>query len=84
MELLGSIGAFLLACCGLPELIRTLKDGKCYVGWGMILCWFIGEILVLIYVIPKQDFILIFNYLANTIIVGILLYFKIKGIYKQN
>mgnify|MGYP007100173350 CR=1 FL=1 len=78
MDIIGFIGSFLLTFCGIPELIRTIKHNKCYVGWTFLLMWFIGEVLMLIYVIPKNDLPLLLNYLFNSVLLSILVFYKIK------
>lgn len=73
------IGSILLALCGFPELIRTIQYSKCYIGWGMLLTWFFGEVFVFIHVLLKhKDFALLANYSLNIIIISILIYYKIK------
>lgn len=78
MELIAYIGGVLLTICGIPEVIRTIKDKRCHLGWAFLLLWFFGEILMLIYAIDLKSNPLIMNYLFNTIIVGIMLYYKMK------
>lgn len=73
------IGSFLLAICGIPELIRTIADKHCYIGWGMLLSWLIGEILVFMHVATKyKDRALLLNYSLNIIIITIMVIYKIK------
>lgn len=77
--MIGWVGSILLALCGLPELVRTIQDDKCYIGWGMLLAWFFGEILVAIHVYKKhKDVALLTNYCLNIIILLVLIYYKIK------
>ena len=78
METIGYLGGLLLAICGIPEVIRTIKDGRCHLGWPFLLLWFWGEILMEIYSIELWDYPLMFNYSANIVLVGIMLYYKIK------
>jgi uncharacterized protein with PQ loop repeat len=78
METIGYLGGVLLAICGIPEVIRTIKDGRCHLGWPFLLLWFIGELFMEIYAIGLWDFPLMFNYSANLILVGIMLFYKIK------
>ena len=78
MDIIGFIGTFLITFCGLPELFRTIKEKKCHVGWMFILMWFFGEALVLIYILPKNDLPLTLNYSFNTVLGGLLVFFKIK------
>jgi uncharacterized protein with PQ loop repeat len=78
MEMLGWLGSILLAFCGLPQAIESYKtkssDG---LTWGFIAMWFIGEIFTFIYILPKMDLPLMFNYTANIIFLSIIIYFKL-------
>lgn len=79
METIGWIGSILLAFCGLPQAIESYKTkSSAGLTWGFILMWFVGEILTVIYIIPKWHWPLIFNYTANIIFLSVILYFKIK------
>jgi uncharacterized protein with PQ loop repeat len=79
IEYIGWIGSILLAFCGLPQAIESYKtknsDG---LTWGFLIMWGVGEIFTIIYIIPKWHWPLIFNYTANIIFIGIILYYKIK------
>lgn len=79
MEWVGWVGSILLMLCAVPEVIRSVIRKQCDIGWGMLLSWLFGEILVLIYVIPKKDIPLIANYLGNTILILILCYYRKYG-----
>ncbi len=79
METIGFIGSILLAVCGIPEVVRTIKDNKCHLGWNFLLLWFGGELFMLTYVIPMKDLPLLLNYVFNTALVGIMLFYKIKN-----
>jgi uncharacterized protein with PQ loop repeat len=79
MEYIGWIGSILLAFCGLPQAIESYKtknsDG---LTWGFLSMWGAGEILTVIYILPKWHWPLIFNYTANIIFIAIILYYKLK------
>lgn len=66
MEILGWVGSFLFAICGIPAAVQTYRDGH---ARGMntlfLLLWCGGEVLTLSYVIYKRDYPLILNYLSN-------------------
>jgi len=79
MEAIGFIGSILLAVCGIPEVVRTIKDNKCHLGWNFLLLWFGGELFMLSYIIPMKDLPLLVNYIFNTALVGIMLFYKIKN-----
>jgi uncharacterized protein with PQ loop repeat len=77
--MLGWIGSLLLGICALPETIRTIKDNRCHVGWGMLLLWYSGELFVFFHVFFNiHDLALLTNYLLNIILITIMLIYKIK------
>ncbi len=79
METIGFIGSILLGVCGIPEVVRTIKDNKCHLGWNFLLLWFGGELFMLMYVIPMKDIPLLFNYIFNFALVAIMLFYKLKN-----
>lgn len=79
METIGYLGGLLLAICGIPEVIRTIKDKRCHLGWSFLLLWFFGEVFMEIYAFELSDFPLIFNYTFNLVLVGVMLIYKIKN-----
>lgn len=78
LESLAIIGTLCLAFCGLPEAIYSFRNKTCRVPSALLWTWFVGEILLAVYVIVKGDFILTINYLSNIILVGICVYYWIK------
>ena len=79
METVGYLGGILLGICATPEVVRTIKDNKCHLGWTFLLLWFFGEVFMEIYALGLWDFPLIFNYTFNLALVGIMLIYKIKN-----
>lgn len=78
MELMGWIGSFLFAICGLPQAWQSYKQGHSNgLNWFFILAWFYGEILTLGYIWPKQDWPLICNYLINILFILIIIKYKV-------
>jgi uncharacterized protein with PQ loop repeat len=77
MELIGFIGSFLLTINAIPEVIRTIKDGRCHIGWPMLVLWFLGEIFMTIYAIYLHNIPLLMNYAFNFFVVIIMLWYKI-------
>ncbi|VVB77589.1 PQ loop repeat protein [uncultured archaeon] len=70
IELIGWIGAVLLATCGLPQLFKTLKT-KDFSGLSLtfIVWWFFGEVLTLFYIVYTAfRWPLLFNYAINIIV----------------
>ena len=79
IENIGWIGSILLAFCGLPQAIESYKTKSSEgLTWGFISMWFIGEIFTIIYVFPKMDLPLLFNYTLNMVFLLVMLYYKIK------
>lgn len=79
MNTLAWLGSILLGCCAIPELYSTVKSKKCSLSWGFLLLWFFGEVFVLVPVLAKGlGAFLVFNYSLNTIIISILIYYKVK------
>jgi len=78
VNVIGIIGAFLLAICGIPQAVLSIKSKHSSgVSLGFLLMWGIGEILVFLYVImTSMDLILLINYFFNIILVAIILYYK--------
>lgn len=83
VELIGIIGATMLALCGLPQAVKSFQDKHSDgLSWGFLLMWGIGEILVLFYVLmTSADLILITNYVVNLIIGGVIVYYKLRPDY---
>jgi uncharacterized protein with PQ loop repeat len=80
MEYIGWTGSILFAICGLPQAIECYRNKNANgLSWGFLLCWFFGELFTMIYIIPKMDMPLLFNYSLNMVFLIIILYYKIKG-----
>ena len=63
MDNIGWIGSILMAFCGLPQAIESYKTKSSRgLSWGFLIMWFSGELLTLIYILPKMDLPLLFNY----------------------
>jgi hypothetical protein len=75
--LIGWLGGALLAICAIPEAIRTIELGRCDIGWGMLSTWYIGEILLFIYVLPTRDKPLLLNYFVNIVAISVMIGYKI-------
>ena len=78
MEILGYLGAIFLGVCAFPEMIRTIKDGRCHLGWPFLMMWYLGEVFMFIYIIPLRDMPLLFNYAFNILILSVMVVYKIK------
>ena len=80
-EIIGSLGAFFLAICGLFEVIHAFKHGGTGISSGLLYSWYIGEILCMIYVLGKNKEVkllpLLYNYGLNIVFISILILFKL-------
>lgn len=79
MTIVGYLGSLFFAICGFPEAYKTIVNKRCDIGWGMLIFWFLGEVLMTIYSFFLNNRPLILNYLFNFIVVIILLIYKIKN-----
>lgn len=77
LSLIGLVGSLCLALSALPQVILSIKnrhsDG---IARGMIWLWFIGVFCMLIYTTQYKDTMLLVNYTANLLFVGVILYFS--------
>lgn len=67
-----------MAFCALPQAVQSFRSGSSLgVTWGLLLMWGAGEVLTLIYVIPKMELPLLFNYAANIVFISVITYYKV-------
>ena len=86
LNMFGLIGTLLLAFSGLPQAIKSIKDKHSNgITNGTVLLWFFGEIIIFTYTLIKytNDYVLLINYFCNTIIVGIIFYYKYKKSFEK-
>lgn len=85
IEVIGWLGAFLLANCGIPQLLKTMQSTASVKGLSMwfLFMWFFGELLTMVYIVDKAfRWPLIFNYSFNILIITVILtvfFFYRKG-----
>lgn len=80
IEILGYLGAILLAVCGVPQLLKCWKDKHADgLSWGLIILWLTGEIVTIAYLFLAGIMTapLALNYGCNVLIVMAILYYKI-------
>jgi uncharacterized protein with PQ loop repeat len=83
MEFIGIIGAVAFATCAIPQVIQCYRKRSAEgLSWAFLILWGIGEIFTIIYIWPKQDYILLGNYLFNSLCLIIMIYFKIEDMRK--
>lgn len=77
MEVFGWISAVAFAVCGIPQAIRSYRDGHSYgVSHGLLILWMIGELTGLVYAAYLGAVPLLVNYLFNGLFVGIICRYK--------
>ena len=77
IEVVGWVGAICFSICALPQAYKTWKikhadDLSALFLW----LWTIGEVCMLVYVWPRQDWPLIVNYVFNLVCLIVILYYK--------
>lgn len=78
LELIGWIGSILFAICGIPQAYHSYKSGHSNeLTWTFLTLWFLGEVFTIIYIFPKRDYPLLFNYSINLMCLIVIFKFKI-------
>jgi len=78
LEALGWMGSVMLAFCGLPQAVESWRTkSSSGVTWGLLVMWGIGEVLTLLYVLPRMELPLLFNYATNLVFLCVIGYYKI-------
>jgi len=67
IELIGWIGSVMLAVCAIPAAYSAWKEKSCNYNKLFLLLWIGGEVCLLIYVINTNQWLLLPNYILNTI-----------------
>lgn len=79
IELIGLVGSICFSISGVPQLIKSFRDGHSNgMSHGTLWLWITGESAMLAYSYSKypSDYILLGNYLFNLIIVGLIAKYK--------
>ena len=79
MEIIGWIGAWLLAFCGAPQALSCIIAGNSYgIDAWFIWSWFLGCVLMFIYVLaqPIPSAPLICNYFLNVLFTCVIIKYK--------
>jgi len=75
----GWVYSLAFAFSALPQAIRSWKDGHSRgVADGTLILWMVGEVAGIVYGIGLMQAPIIFNCLLNTILVGIIVYYRLK------
>jgi len=79
MEIIGWIGSILLALCAVPLAWESYKQKHSKGISNLFLTmWLVGELLTAAYVLPKQDYPLLFNYGLNIACLVVVVRYKFK------
>jgi uncharacterized protein with PQ loop repeat len=79
MESIGYIGSILLALCGLPQAVLSIKQGNSNgISLLFLLMWTLGELFTIVYIIPKADIPLLINYSSNLVFLSVIWKYKLK------
>ena len=77
LETIGWLGGIMLAICGLPQAIKSFREKNSHgISWIFLYLWFFGELLTLVYVVPKGYLPILVNIIANIIFISIIFYYK--------
>lgn len=76
MELLAWTGSILLSICAAPSAYFSVKEGICRDNGYMLWIWFLGEICLFFYILPKRDYALMLNYGCNILFLVVMLRYK--------
>ena len=78
MEIIGWVGTFCFAVCGMPQAWQCYREGHSRgLSWSFLLLWAGGEVFTITYLWPKQDWVLLTNYLLNSVSLILMLRYKI-------
>lgn len=79
IEYFAWVGSFLLSVCGIPQLYLCIRQGHAQgLSAVFLFAWFFGEAFLLFYVWPASDIALKLNYTFNMLIVGALLFYRLR------
>ena len=76
IESFGFTGGIMLSICSVPEAIKSYREKRCDIGWGMLLLWLFGEIGLLVYETKTMAMPRLINYLLNLICILVLVFYK--------
>ena len=76
IESFGFVGGIMLSICSIPEAIKSYREKKCDIGWGMLLLWLGGEIGLLVYEVKTMALPRLINYFLNLLCILVLVFYK--------
>jgi uncharacterized protein with PQ loop repeat len=80
LDAIGAVGSSMLAICGLPQAVKSWREGHSDgVSAGMLALWGGGEALLLVYVAASYaDVMLITNYTINLAVIGVIVWYRLR------
>jgi len=76
-EIIGWTGGILLAICGFPQMIKSIRDGHSRgLEWSFIMMWYFGEIFSLVYIWPRENCPMIMNFSLTIMFITVIIYYK--------
>lgn len=81
IEIVGSVGSFLLAVCGIFPAIDAVKTRSGVgISWPFLITWWLGEVITLSYLFHKDNILpLLFNYGLNIVFISVIMVCKLIG-----
>lgn len=79
INIIGSIASFLWGISLIPELIRTIRNKKCFLGYGLLITTIFAAIGSIMYTYSIVAIPLLINYIVNFLTLITLLIYKIKN-----
>ena len=83
IDLIGAIGAFAFAVCGLPQAVKCYRTKRADdLSLSFLTLWAVGEVCMIAYTILALDSnaLLLANYIANGAFLIVIFYYKLKEI----
>lgn len=68
VDFIGWVGGILLAGCAVPLTIEAMAEKSIHINYWFLLNWTLGEVLCLIYAAHYGKWPLVFNYVANLLL----------------
>jgi len=77
VALIGTLGTLCFALSGIPAAIKSIRDGHARgMATATVWLWLLGEVCYVVYIgMTSCDPILMVNYIANMIIVGVIAFY---------
>ena len=78
IEGFGLAGGIMLSICSVPEAVKSYREKRCDIGWGMLLLWLGGEVGLLVYEVKTMAIPRLINYFLNLLCILVLFFYKRK------